>query len=130
MSPLVHSFSRIECVSIRTEMNMSPIGFDLNSITEAPISGSETRGANLIKLLSTPYFPIGVLKKLVFKAPFRPFYHRWNKFSDILKRQKKEDHPGYLFSQLLYKVLYAELRGKMAEIKDHMEQRIVTYNLL
>lgn len=60
-SGLVHSFSRIECVSIRTEMNMSPIGFDLSSI-DGP------SGTNLVKILSTPYFPIDVLKKLVFQA--------------------------------------------------------------
>ena len=70
------------------------------------------------------------LKKLVFKAPFHPFYHQWNQFSDILERQKKEDHHGYLYSQLLYKVLYAELRGEMDEIKDHTEQGIVTFKLL
>lgn len=61
---LVHSFSRIECVSIRTEMKMSPIGFDLNSIEANPNSS----GANIIKILSTPYFPINILKRLVFQA--------------------------------------------------------------
>ncbi|KAJ4139718.1 hypothetical protein NW768_001061 [Fusarium equiseti] len=70
------------------------------------------------------------LKKLVFKAPFHPFYYRWNRFSDILERQRKENHPGYLFSQLLYKKLHAELRDEMAEIKDHMEQGVVTHNFL
>ena len=70
------------------------------------------------------------LKKLVFKAPFHPFYHRWNRFTDILERQKKEDPPGYLFSQLLYNELHAEIRGEMAEIKDHTEQGVVTYNFL
>lgn len=64
MSPLVHSFSRIECVSIRTEMNMSPIGLDLNSIE----SNTGSNGANYLKMLSTPYFPINILKKLVFQA--------------------------------------------------------------
>jgi len=71
-----------------------------------------------------------LLKKLVFKAPFHPFYHQWDQFSDILEKQKKEDHPGYLFSQLLYKVLHAEIRGEMDEIKDHTEQGIVTFKLL
>ncbi|KAH7186068.1 uncharacterized protein B0J16DRAFT_372781 [Fusarium flagelliforme] len=70
------------------------------------------------------------LKKLVFEAPFHPFYHQWDQFSDILERQKKEDHPGYLFSQLLYKVLHAEIRGEMDEIKDHTEQGIVTFKFL
>lgn len=70
------------------------------------------------------------LKKLVFEAPFHPFYHQWDQFSDILEKQKEEDHPGYLFSQLLYKVLHAEIRGEMEEIKDHTEQGIVTFKLL
>lgn len=61
---LVHSFSRIECVSIRTEMKMSPVGFDINSIEIKPNSS----GANIIKILSTPYFPINILKRLVFQA--------------------------------------------------------------
>lgn len=60
-STLSHSFSRIECVSIRTEMKMSPIGFDLNSM-------DSNEAANIVKLLSTPYFPINILKKLVFQA--------------------------------------------------------------
>ena len=63
-SSLVHSFSRIECVSIRTEMNMSPIGFELGSIDSSSNSG----GVNLVKILSTPYFPISILKRLVFQA--------------------------------------------------------------
>lgn len=63
-SSLTHSFSRIECVSIRTEMNMSPIGFDLSSID----STGSNNGANIVKSLSTPYFPIGILKRLVFQA--------------------------------------------------------------
>lgn len=61
---LVHSFSRIECVSIRTEMKMSPVGFDLNSIEV----NSSSSGASIIKVLSTPYFPIKILKRLVFQA--------------------------------------------------------------
>lgn len=67
-SGLVHSFSRIECVSIRTEMNMSPIGFDLGSVDGGSGATPNTSGVNLVKILSTPYFPIHVLKKLVFQA--------------------------------------------------------------
>ncbi|RFN52323.1 p-loop containing nucleoside triphosphate hydrolase protein [Fusarium flagelliforme] len=70
------------------------------------------------------------LKKLVFEAPFHPFYHQWDQFSDILEKQKKEDHPGYLFSQLLHKVLHADIRGEMDEIKDHIEQGIIIFKFL
>ncbi|KAG5655194.1 hypothetical protein KAF25_010928 [Fusarium avenaceum] len=70
------------------------------------------------------------LKKLVLKAPFHPFYHRWNKFSDILERQKKDDPTSYSFSKLLYDVLHVELRDEMDEIGDHIEKGIITYDFL
>ncbi|KAJ3949653.1 uncharacterized protein N0V96_000777 [Colletotrichum fioriniae] len=70
------------------------------------------------------------LKKLVFKSPFRPFYYRWQQFTEIIQRQMQNDQAAATFSQLLYKVLYAELRETMAEIKDHLSHGVITYPLL
>ncbi|KAI0525365.1 hypothetical protein F5B22DRAFT_589595 [Xylaria bambusicola] len=70
------------------------------------------------------------LKKVVFKSPFRPFYSRWQRFGQVLERQKKEDPASAAVSQLLYDVLYAELHDTMTEIRDLIEHRVITYPLL
>ncbi|KAE8370617.1 P-loop containing nucleoside triphosphate hydrolase protein [Aspergillus caelatus] len=70
------------------------------------------------------------LKKLVFKAPFHPFYNRWKLFSEILERQKREDPDAAAYTQLLYDVLNSELKDDMDEIEDHVSHGVITYRLL
>lgn len=70
------------------------------------------------------------LKKLVFKAPFRPFYYRWTRLESILQRQKVEDTEAAKYTQLLRDVLHAELRDTMAEIEDLVSHRVMTWPLL
>lgn len=70
------------------------------------------------------------LKKLVFHAPFRPFYFRWQRFEEVLQRQKEEDPDAAEFTQLLYDVLYEELRDVLAEVKDLLSHGVITYPLL
>lgn len=65
------------------------------------------------------------LKKLVFKAPFRPFYYRWTR-----QRQKLEDTEAAKYTQLLRDVLHAELRDTMAEIEVPVSHRVMTWPLL
>ncbi|KAI1328446.1 hypothetical protein F5Y16DRAFT_419887 [Xylariaceae sp. FL0255] len=70
------------------------------------------------------------LNKLVFKSPFHPFYYRWEHLERILERQKQEETRAAKFTQLLYDVLHTELHETMAEIKDHIKHRVITYPLL
>lgn len=70
------------------------------------------------------------LKKLVFKAPFRPFYYRWATLEKVLQRQKAEDTEAANYTQLLRDVLHTELRDTMAEIEDLLSHRVITWSLL
>lgn len=70
------------------------------------------------------------LKRLVFRAPFMPFHHRWNRFTQILERQKQEDPDAAAYTQLLYDVLDAEIRDVRTEVADLLDHGVITYRLL
>ncbi len=70
------------------------------------------------------------LKKLVFRAPFKPFHHRWARFTEILERQKTEDPAAAAYTQLLYDVLDTEIRDIRAEVADLLDHGVITYQLL
>jgi hypothetical protein len=70
------------------------------------------------------------LKKLVLRAPFRPFFYRWTLFKRLVEEQKATNHDASPFSQLLYDILYCELRETMDEIEDLCRNGVVTYELL
>lgn len=70
------------------------------------------------------------LKKLVFKAPFRAFYHRWGMLCEVLERQKREDPDTAAYTQLLHDLLNAELQDTRAEIEDLISHGCITYSLL
>lgn len=70
------------------------------------------------------------LKKLVFRAPFRPFFYRWALFEKIFQRQKLEDPESARYTQLLYDVLQSELRDEMDEVDDLVAHRVITYPLV
>ncbi|KAG9509881.1 Ryanodine receptor, partial [Fragariocoptes setiger] len=66
MGEMAHSFSRIECVSIRADMRQAPCGFELSR--DDSQAGPSAGPNQSIKTLSTPYFPLSILKALVFEA--------------------------------------------------------------
>lgn len=70
------------------------------------------------------------LKKLVFRAPFHPFHHRWGALCRILERQKREDPDAAAYTQLLHDLLNVELEDTRAEIEDLLSHRCITYSLL
>ncbi|RSL74029.1 hypothetical protein CEP53_000589 [Fusarium sp. AF-6] len=69
------------------------------------------------------------LKKLVFKAPFRPFYFRWKQLTELLEYQKQHDRDAAAYTQLLYDVLHVELHEQMTEINDLLSHGVITYDL-
>lgn len=66
------------------------------------------------------------LKKLVFRSPFRPFYHRWALLDSIFQRQKLQNLEAASYTKLLYDVLHGELRDNMAEIDDLVAHGVIT----
>ncbi|KAI9928656.1 hypothetical protein ASPWEDRAFT_341528 [Aspergillus wentii DTO 134E9] len=70
------------------------------------------------------------LNKVVFRAPFRPFFYRWKRFTRILERQERGDPDAAAYSRLLYDVLHTELRDVMAEVNDLLAHGVITYSLL
>ncbi|GME62479.1 Cytochrome P450 [Neofusicoccum parvum] len=68
------------------------------------------------------------LKKLVFKAPFRAFYYRWERLVEAVKRLPEGDAAAH--AQLLYTTLKAELKDTLAETKDLLANGVITYNYL
>ncbi|CAG8922116.1 unnamed protein product [Penicillium salamii] len=70
------------------------------------------------------------LQKVVFRSPFRPFYHRWGAFTEIVERQKRDNDEAAAYSVLLYDELKKELGDVMSEIKDHLHHGVITHNLL
>ncbi|CAG8299662.1 unnamed protein product [Penicillium salamii] len=67
------------------------------------------------------------LQKVVFRSPFRPLYHRWDLFTEIVERQKRENDEAAAHSVLLYDELKKELGDVMSEIKDHLHHGVITY---
>jgi hypothetical protein len=70
------------------------------------------------------------LKRLVFKSPFHPFHYRWQRFTQILERQKAEDPVAASYSQILHDLLRSELNHVMSEIEDLTNNGVITYGLL
>lgn len=70
------------------------------------------------------------LKKLVFRAPFRPFYYRWDSFTRVLEEQKASDPEAASYTQLLYDVIDAEIRDTRDEIADLLANGVITHALL
>ncbi|RSL63257.1 hypothetical protein CEP54_005304 [Fusarium duplospermum] len=68
------------------------------------------------------------LKKLVFKAPFRPFHFRWKQLTELLEYQKQNDRDAAAYTQLLYDVLHDELHEQMTEINDLLDHGVITYD--
>lgn len=67
------------------------------------------------------------LKKLVFKAPFHPFYYRWRVLTRILEQQRHDNPVAAAYTQLLYDLLDAELSDIRTEIDDLLQHRVITY---
>ncbi|PYH87854.1 P-loop containing nucleoside triphosphate hydrolase protein [Aspergillus ellipticus CBS 707.79] len=71
-----------------------------------------------------------LLQKLVFRAPFHAFHHRWAQLTHILHRQTRDDPAAAAYTQLLVDVLDRELGPLRREIQDMRANRVISYPLL
>jgi len=70
------------------------------------------------------------LKKLVFRAPFHPFYYRWKLFKELVSEQESSAPEVAPFSQLIYRILEVEIRDTIEEVEDLCAKRVITYEYL
>lgn len=68
------------------------------------------------------------LDRLVFKAPFACFVHRWQRFTDLLLTAEDETARKHL--QLLYDVLEAELKDAIHAKNDLVKNGVITFDHL
>ncbi|KAG7294030.1 hypothetical protein NEMBOFW57_004092 [Staphylotrichum longicolle] len=71
-----------------------------------------------------------VPQKLVFRAPFHAFYHRWTQLTEILEHQKREDPWAAKYTQLLYNILDAELRDARSDMVRLLDNGVMTHKHL
>jgi hypothetical protein len=68
------------------------------------------------------------LQRLVFRAPFQPFVHRWTKLVDVLETTTDETMRAHL--KLFHKVLYEELKDAIAAKNDLVANGVITFEHL
>ncbi|KAL0260303.1 hypothetical protein SLS55_003989 [Diplodia seriata] len=65
------------------------------------------------------------LERLVFKAPFKPFFYEWDNLKETV--QKEQDPLTKEHGRLLRKLLHAELRDVIALSKDHARHKVIDF---
>ena len=68
------------------------------------------------------------LKRLMFRAPFQPFVHRWTKLVDVLESTTDEETRAHL--KLFHKVLHEELKDAIAAKNDLVANGVITFEHL
>lgn len=68
------------------------------------------------------------LERLEFKAPFKPFVHRWERFREA--REKEQDEATKQHVDLLWTTLEQELKETLDMVKDLRVNGVMTYDLL
>ncbi|TGO33851.1 hypothetical protein BHYA_0224g00050 [Botrytis hyacinthi] len=68
------------------------------------------------------------LRRLEFKSPFNPFFHRWIQLLQAIDSENDEDTKAHLV--LLQKILQLELKDVMKAGIDYIENKVVTYEHL
>lgn len=68
------------------------------------------------------------LERLVFQAPFYPFFYEWENLKDVVRQEQdpvRKEH-----GRLLRRTLDAELKDSIALSKDHMRNGVITFKTL
>lgn len=66
------------------------------------------------------------LNRLTFAAPFRPFVHRWNQFTDAVSSDEYDENTRD-HVKLLYDVLKEELKDVISALKDYIKNKVISY---
>jgi len=67
------------------------------------------------------------LDRLVFRAPFHPFVHRWSRLCSLLDSEATKDETTRKHLQLFHDVLYEELKDAIAAKKDLVKNGVITF---
>lgn len=70
------------------------------------------------------------LERLVFKAPFHPFVHRWTILTSILEKDDFEEPVAKEHLQLFHDVVYEELKNAIAAKIDLVKNGVITFDYL
>ena len=68
------------------------------------------------------------LKRLVFEAPFAPFVHRWQEFSEAMKKERDPVAKEHL--DLLHGLLRTELHDTIKAVEDYLVHGVMTFEHL
>lgn len=68
------------------------------------------------------------LDRLVFRAPFEPFVHRWSEFLGAIKTE--EDEKAKIHLELLHNLLREELKDTIKSLEDYILHGVTTFDLL
>ena len=68
------------------------------------------------------------LKRLVFKAPFHPFVHRWSKLTELVESTDEGEAADHL--KLFRDVLHGELKDAISAKNDLIANGVITYEFL
>lgn len=66
------------------------------------------------------------LDRLTFKAPFKPFVHRWSKLVAALKDEEDEETKQHL--DLLHRTMEAELKDDLTARDDYILNKVITWD--
>ncbi|KIX03961.1 uncharacterized protein Z518_07514 [Rhinocladiella mackenziei CBS 650.93] len=70
------------------------------------------------------------LERLVFRAPFHPFVHRWTRLADMLEKDEFEEPIAKEHLQLFHDVLFEELENAIAAKIDLVKNGVITFEHL
>jgi hypothetical protein len=70
------------------------------------------------------------LDRLVFRAPFHPFVHRWTRLADLLEKNEFEEDVAREHLQLFHDVLFEELKNAIAAKIDLVKNGVITFEYL
>ena len=70
------------------------------------------------------------LERLVFKAPFHPFVHRWAILASLLEKDDFKEPVAKEHLQLFHDVIYEELKNAIAAKVDLVKNGVITFDYL
>ncbi|KAF4839677.1 26S proteasome regulatory subunit 4-like protein A [Colletotrichum siamense] len=70
------------------------------------------------------------LKKVEFKAPFQPFFHRWRALQKCVEDEEEVDELARQHVKLLYDVLAPEIKPQIERARDLRKNEVVSFDYL